>query len=110
MDERKEKLVAYLSKNLQIAESVVLEFSNLNKEIEDLEALLSKKKAELVELGDYETAIANVDEIRGFIEDLTKPEEIPECEAESEEACESCNIPSDDQFVNTTPNGGETFS
>ena len=120
MDERKEKLIAYLSKNLQIAETTVAEFDKIKEEIQKLEDELSKKKVELEELGDLETAIANVDEIRGFIEDLTKPEEIPEDKpevtddtsaedaVEVNEECEACAIPSDEQ-LNTTPVGGATF-
>ena len=110
MDERKEKLIAYLSKNLQIAEAVVGEFTTLRKEIDELEDLIAKKKAEFAALGDPSTAIANVDEIRGFIEDLTKPEELPEDETEEDdESCDACAIPTDEQLNNTTPMGEVTF-
>ena len=121
MDERKEKLVAYLSKNLQIAELTVAEFEKVKNEIADLKEKLEKKEAELLDLGDIDIAIANVDEIRGFIEDLTKPEELPEDnvneaeiddnqETEQEESVEECcAIPTDPQFDNTTPAGGVTF-
>ena len=110
MDEKKEKLVAYLNKNLQIAEAAVSEFKSLEAEINELEATILKKKEDLAELGDLSLAIANVDEIRGFIEDLTKPEEIPENSVEEGSTpCEDCVIPTDGQFENTNPNGGVTF-
>lgn len=110
MDEKKEKLVAYLNKNLQIAEDAVSEFKSLEAEINELEETLLKKKEDLAALGDLSLAIANVDEIRGFIEDLTKPEEIPENIVEEGDApCEDCVIPTGEQFENTDPNGVVTF-
>ena len=91
MEDKKEKLVAYLTKNLRLAEEVVDDFDRIGKDIKELEEALEQKKLELEALGDFETAKANVDEIRGFIEDLTKPEDVPE-EVCDEEICESCII------------------
>ena len=116
MDERKEKLIAYLKKNLRIAELTVEEFGKIQEEIAELESKLLEKKKNLSDLGDIDTAIANVDEIRGFIDDLTKPVEVPEQdeeidEPEIEEAGEEIDesAAGEEVLADTNLNGGPTF-
>lgn len=111
MDERKEKLITYLKKNLHIAELTVEEFAKIQEEIADLENKLLEKKKALSDLGDLDTAIANVDEIRGFINDLTKPVEIPEEAEEVSEPIEEENsepVTGEEVFANANHNGGVT--
>ncbi len=113
MDERKEKLITYLKKNLHIAELTVEEFAKIQEEIADLENKLLEKKKALSDLGDLDIAIANVDEIRGFIDDLTKPVEIPEEVEEAPETVEGEEdlepITGEEVLTDASLNGGPTF-
>ena len=70
-----EKILDYLKKNLEIAEAKVKEFDGIDGEIADLQKKLDLAYLKKQTLGDYDEAVANVNEIKGFIEYFDKKDD-----------------------------------
>lgn len=70
-----EKILDYLKKNLAIAEENVKKFTDLDEEIAKYEDAIKLAKHEKELLGDYDEAVANVNEIKGFIEYFDKKDD-----------------------------------
>lgn len=76
MDEKKLKLIEYLVKNLGAEENKLSEIEKLDEDIMEKEIELGVLKEKRTALGDKEVAIANVDEIKGYIEMFNEPEKV----------------------------------
>lgn len=95
MDEKKLKLIEYLVKNLGVEENKLAEIEKLDEDIMEKEIELGVLKEKRATLGDKEVAVANVDEIKGYIEMFNEPEKVEEepvadgvAEVESEQPAE----------------------
>lgn len=94
MSDNKEKLIAYLRKNLSYAEADLKKIEDVETEIAVLREKLTKLEIEIKLLGDKDGILADVAEIKGFIDELEKEdvveEEIVEEEAQLEDCAEEC--------------------
>ena len=95
MDEKKLKLIEYLVKNLGVEENKLAEIEKLDEDIMEKEIELGVLKEKRTALGNKEVAVANVDEIKGYIEMFNEPEKVEDepvadsvVEAEAEQPAE----------------------
>ena len=94
MSDNKEKLIAYLNKNLSYAEADLKKIEDVETEITVLREKLTKLEIEIKLLGDKDGILADIAEIKGFIADLEKEDvvedEIVEDEVAEENHVEEC--------------------
>ena len=94
MSDNKEKLIAYLNKNLSYAEADLKKIEDVETEIAVLREKLTKLEIEIKLLGDKDGILADIAEIKGFITDLEKEDavedEIIEDEVAEEDYTEEC--------------------
>jgi hypothetical protein len=72
--DKKEMLIAYLNKNLEIAKHKLGEYDEINKELELLKKEIETLEGNLAAIGPVDNIKADIAEIAGFIDDLTSVE------------------------------------
>ena len=80
MDQRKEALIAYLQKNLKIAEDSLSEIDGVKAKIEELRKTICELETKLAGMDGEDVLRSDIEEINGFIKDLTEEPAVTEDE------------------------------